>query len=129
MSCSIFWICSSSNPASLSCFFCSSVNLNSLAFSSVAVSDVSSAVVLTVLSCEFVLVAFEESPCTCEAGCTVSFDSAASVVSTTSSFGCSESFLTFSAFATFGDSTASTTCGWSTFSFSAATTLGVKNIM
>ena len=107
----------------------SACDFPSVAFSSVVASDVFLAVVLTVVSCVFVLVAFEESPCTLETGCSASFDSAASVVSTTSSFGCSESFLTFSAFATFGDSTASTTCGWSTFSFSAATTLGVKNIM
>ena len=63
MSFSIFWICSSSNPASKSCFFCSSVNLNSVVFSavsSVVASDVSSAVVLTVLSCAFVSFAFEE---------------------------------------------------------------------
>ena len=56
-------ISSSVKPASTSCFFCSSVNLNSVVFSadsSVAVSDVSSAVVLTVPSCAFVSFAFEE---------------------------------------------------------------------
>ena len=66
MSASTNAISSSVNPASSSCFFCSSVNLNSVAFSSVAVSDaasvsdVSSVVVLIVLSCAFVSLAFEE---------------------------------------------------------------------
>ena len=63
MSFSIFWICSASNPASSSCFFCFSVNLNSVVFSddsSVVASDVSSAVAFTDLSCAFVSFAFEE---------------------------------------------------------------------
>ena len=108
----------------------SACDFPSVVFSSVAVSGVFSAVAFTVLSCAFGSVAFEESPCTWESDCSVSFDSAAFVVSTTSFLGCSDSSSTFSVFATFVDSTvASTTCRWSTFSFSAATTFGVKNIM
>ena len=99
MSFSIFWICSSSNPASTSCFFCSSVSLNSVVFSDV--SAVASVVVADLgWTADFFATeeVFARSVAFVSVACVVSVDS------TASSLGCA----TFSAVLASVDSKAST---------------------
>ena len=116
MSSSIFWICSASKPASSSFFFCSSVSLNSVAFS-VVVAD---------LSCTADSFAIDEDfSIACAFDCAATSVSAFVSSTTASSFGCSDSSETFSASLAWTVSAA--TCGCSTFS--AWTTFGVMNIM
>ena len=117
MSFSIFWICSASKPASSSFFFCSSVNLNSVAFS-VVVAD---------LSCTADSFAIDE-----DFSIACAFDCAATSVSAfvsstiASSLGCSTSSPVLASF----DSTlaSSLACGVAS-TFSANVTFGVMNIM
>ena len=101
----------------------SACDFPSVVFSSVTVSDVSSAVALSVPSCAFVVVVFEELACTLETGFL------ASVASTASSLRCSESFSMFSAFAaSVGSPLVSTAAGVAS-TLSANVTFGVMNIM